>query len=107
MNPQQDIHSQSILTPIMKTKSILTLLLALGICAGVAEARGHHPAKKKLDTDGSGTLSLSEFMVGRVHPAKAKARFEAADANKDGQLEKSERAALREQRAGKRHLKDG
>ena len=91
----------------MKTKSILTLLLALGFCAGVAEAKGHHQPKRKLDTDGSGTLSLSEFMVGRVHPAKAKARFEAVDTNKDGQIEKSERAALKEQRVGKKHLKDG
>ena len=84
----------------MKTRSILTLLLTLGLCAGAAEAKGNKEHKSR-DTNGDGLISLDEFMVNRKHPDKAKARFEKADANHDGQLDKAERATLKKH--GKKH----
>ncbi len=102
MNRQPIIHP-------MKIKSILTLLLTLGFCAGVVEAKGFNHSKHHRDTDHNGTLSLDEFTAGRKHPAKAKARFERADRNRDGQLDRSERASLgkhKHHRSGKgKHAK--
>lgn len=85
----------------MKTRSLLTLLLTLGLCAGAAEAKGQKKEHKSRDTDGNGTLSLDEFMANRKHPDKAKAHFEKADANHDGQLDKAERKTLKKH--GKKH----
>ena len=82
----------------MKIKFIATLFLTLGICGSMANAKGEGHPKHRRDTDGNGTLSLAEFTADRKNPDRAKARFEAADTNKDGQLDKSERAALRKHR---------
>jgi Ca2+-binding EF-hand superfamily protein len=79
----------------MKTRSLFSLLLTLGLCAGAAQAKGEKKEHKNRDTDGNGTLSLEEFSAGSKDAAKAKAKFEAADANKDGQLDKTELAAIK------------
>lgn len=89
----------------MKTKSILTLFLSLGLCAGAANAKDKEHSHQR-DTNGDGILSLDEFMANRKNPEKAKARFEKADANHDGQVDKAERAAIKKQRmnrGGKKH----
>ncbi len=79
----------------MKTRSIFSLLLTLGLCAGAAQAKGEKKEHKNRDTDGNGTLSLEEFSAGSKDAAKAKTKFEAADANKDGQLDKTELASIK------------
>ena len=73
----------------MKLRSILSLLLTLGLCAGAAQAKGAKKEHKNRDTDGNGTISLAEFT------AKAKARFEKADADHNGELDKTELATLK------------
>ncbi len=79
----------------MKTRSIFSLLLTLGLCAGAAQAKGEKKEHKNRDTDGNGTISLEEFSAGSKDAAKAKAKFEAADANHDGQLDKTELASIK------------
>jgi len=79
----------------MKARSILGLIITLGLCAGAAQAKGEKKEHKNRDTDGNGTLSLEEFSAGSKDPAKAKAKFEAADANHDGQLDKTELAGMK------------
>ncbi|MEO5716679.1 MAG: hypothetical protein ABIT37_24585 [Luteolibacter sp.] len=86
----------------MKTRSILTLLLTLGFCVGAADAKGQAKAHKNRDTNGDKILTKDEFIADRKHPEKAAKRFEKADANHDGQLDKSERAALKKH-GGKHH----
>lgn len=86
----------------MKTRSILTLLLTLGFCVGAAEAKGHKNAHKSRDTNGDGILSRDEALADRKHPEKAAKHFDKADANHDGQLDKSERATLKKH-GGKHH----
>lgn len=79
----------------MKLRSILSLLLTLGLCAGAAQAKGAKKEHKNRDADGNGTISLAEFTAGRKNPAKAKARFEKADADHNGELDKTELATLK------------
>ncbi len=79
----------------MKTRSILTLLLTLGLCAGAAEAKGHKNGLKKADTNGDHQISLAEFQAASKKPEKAKAKFEKLDTNHDGQLDKSELAGAK------------
>lgn len=96
----------------MKNKSLLALWVTLGLCTGLANAKGNgqnHPQHNR-DTDKNGTISLEEFTANRKHPAKAKAHFEAADTDHNGQLDKAERKALRQKhnRAAKaKHKKQG
>lgn len=90
----------------MKTKSILTAIVTLTLCAGAATAKGG--GKKgaghgsKLDTDGDGMVSLTEFTAKSKKPDKAKKHFEKADANHDGQLDKTELASLKK-KGDKKH----
>ena len=79
----------------MKTRSILSLVLTLGLCAGAAQAKGEKKEHKGKDTDGNGTISLAEFTAGSKDEAKAKAKFEAADADHNGELDKTELAAMK------------
>ena len=79
----------------MKLRSILSLLITLGLCAGAAQAKGGKKGNKNRDTDGNGTISLAEFTAGSKKPEKAKARFEKADANHNGELDKTEAATLK------------
>ena len=77
------------------------MIVTLGLCAGAASAKGTKGAKgagkhavehnSKLDTNGDGLISLDEFT------AKARAKFEKADTNHDGQLSKSEQAMMEKQ----------
>ena len=50
---------------------------------------GHHAMMGKADTDGDKAISQAEFQTAAL------ARFDAADANKDGQVTADERAAQR------------
>lgn len=54
---------------------------------------------RKADADGNGTLSRSETEKGMPMLAR---RFDAIDANKDGQITRDERAAARKARHGAR-----
>ncbi len=85
----------------MKTRFFFTLILAISFCAATADAKGHAKSHKSRDTNGDKILSRDEFMAHRKDPEKAAKHFQKADANHDGQLDKSERAALKKH--GKRH----
>ena len=89
----------------MKTKSILTAIVTLTLCAGAATAKGGKKGAghgSKFDTDSDGKISLTEFTAKCKKPERAGKIFKKADTNNDGQLEKTEIAALKE-KAGKKH----
>lgn len=74
----------------MKTK--LTVLLSLILMSSV----GSLQAKKskngnKLDTDGDGKVSKTEFVNGQKDKDKAEKKFSKLDKNSDGFLTKDER----------------
>lgn len=78
---------------MIKTKSALALCSALGLSACATGAKPH--SHMKLDTNGDGLISEAEFIAGRKDPDHAKKIFDAADTNKDGQLDRKELSALR------------
>ena len=78
----------------MKYQSILTSLLAFGLCAGTASAKGKNGHKGR-DADGDGLVSLEEFTAVAKNAEKAQKRFEKIDANHDGKIDKTEKAAWR------------
>lgn len=88
----------------MKTKSILTVIVTLGLCAGAATAKGGGKnSRGKPDTNNDGLISLAEFTAKSKNSAKATKRFEKGDANHDGQLDRTELATLKK----KGHHKGG
>ncbi len=90
------------LTEMMKTKSTLALVSVLGLSACATGAKAH--PHLKLDTNRDGLISQTEFLVGHKDPNRAKTIFASADTNNDGQLDKTELAALRaKQESQKRH----
>ncbi|MDF1825167.1 MAG: EF-hand domain-containing protein [Verrucomicrobiales bacterium] len=108
----------------MKKILILATVIVSGMALGLAQAeegdkggkgkgKGGDPAAradamlKKLDTDGSGGISLEEFAAA-PKPEKAKGKegmldkmFAARDTNSDGELDKAELSAPRKGGKGK------
>jgi len=74
----------------MKLKHSLIAVAAVMVATPVLAAGQHGP---KLDTNGDGKVTQSEFQAGRS------AQMLALDSNKDGKLSRAEFAALGEQRA--------
>ncbi len=75
----------------MKYQHIFTALLAFGLCAGTASAKGKNGHKGR-DADGDGLVSLEEFTAVAKNAEKATKRFEKMDANHDGKIDKTEKA---------------
>lgn len=70
--------------------------LAFSLVAGSALAQPAEPSRRRLDADGDGRFSLVEMT------ARALARFDRVDADRDGRLTPEERQAARERQAAER-----
>ena len=87
----------------MKTTTLLTAAMTAAVIFTPVTAladRGERAAKmmERIDTDKNGAISLEEFTTARA------ARFDAADANKDGAITREEMMAQIEKRRMERRV---